>query len=204
MSGARLILVRHAEPHEEVRDRIYGRLDPELSEHGRAHAAAIAAELADEPIAVVYTSPRLRARATAAPLAARLGLEPRVEDELREIDFGELEGLTLAEAVERYPDESRWMAAPAAALFPGGESVATLRARAIAATGVIAARHEGETAAVFSHAVVIRAILVDALAMAPDAMFRLDLSYGGISVVEWFDAARDPVTASLAVAAAWR
>ena len=59
--------------------------------------------------------------------------------------------------------------------------------RAIAATGVIAARHQGETAAVFSHAVVIRAILADALAMAPDAMFRLDLSYGGISVVEWFD-----------------
>jgi broad specificity phosphatase PhoE len=187
MNGARLILVRHAEPHEEVRDRIYGRLDPELSERGRGHAVAIAAALAEEPIAAVYTSPRLRARATAAPLAARHGLEARVEDDLREIDFGELEGLTLAEAVERYPDESRWMAAPAAALFPGGESVAALRVRAIAAAGVIAARHGGETAAVFSHAVVIRAILADALAMAPDAMFRLDLSYGGISVVEWFD-----------------
>ena len=41
--------------------------------------------------------------------------------------------------------------------------------------------------AVFSHAVVVRAILADALAMPPDAMFRLDQSYGGISVVEWFD-----------------
>jgi ribonuclease H / adenosylcobalamin/alpha-ribazole phosphatase len=190
MNGTRLILVRHAEPHEEVRDRIYGRLDPELSERGRGHAAAIAAELAGEPIAAVYTSPRLRAQATAAPLAARLGLEARVEDDLREIDFGELEGLTLAEAVERYPDESRWMTAPAGARFPGGESVAALRARAVAAAGVIAARHEGETAAVFSHAVVIRAILADALAMAPDAMFRLDQSYGGISVVEWFDGNR--------------
>jgi broad specificity phosphatase PhoE len=187
MNGARLILVRHAEPHGEVRGRIYGRLDPELSERGGEHAAAIATELAGEPIAAVYTSPRLRARATAAPLAARLGLQARVEDGLREIDFGELEGLTLAEAVERYPDESRWTAAPAGALFPGGESVAALRARAVTAAGSIAARHESETAAVFSHAVVIRAILADALAMSPDAMFRLDQSYGGISVVEWFD-----------------
>jgi probable phosphoglycerate mutase len=187
MNGARMILVRHAEPDEGMRDRIYGRLDPELSEGGREHAAALAASLAGEPIAAVYTSPLLRARSTAAPLGARLGLETRVEDDLREIDFGELEGLTLAEAVERYPDESRWTAAPAGALFPGGESVAALRERAVAAARSIAAHHEGETAAVFSHAVVIRAILADALAMAPDAMFRLDQSYGGISVVEWFD-----------------
>jgi broad specificity phosphatase PhoE len=65
--------------------------------------------------------------------------------------------------------------------------VAALRRRAVAAAQAIAARHDGETAAVFSHAVVIRAILADALAMPPDAMFRLDQSYGGISVVEWFD-----------------
>jgi broad specificity phosphatase PhoE len=187
MNGARLIFVRHAEPHEEMRERIYGRLDPELSERGREHTVAIAGALAREPIAAVYTSPRLRARATAAPLAARLGVDVRVEDDLREIDFGELEGLTLAEAVERYPVESSWMHAPAEAAFPGGESVAAMRARAIAAVRSIAARHEGTTAAVISHAVVIRAILADALVMPPDAMFRLDQSYGGISVVEWFD-----------------
>jgi broad specificity phosphatase PhoE len=187
VNGARLILVRHAEPDEEVRDRIYGRLDPELSERGREHAVEIAAELEREPIAAVYTSPRLRALATAKPLTARLGLDARVEDDLREIDFGELEGLTLAEAVARFPAESRWTAAPAGVFFPGGESVAALRARAIAAAQSIAARHEGETAAAFTHAVVIRAILADALAMAPDAMFRLDQTYGGISVVEWFD-----------------
>jgi broad specificity phosphatase PhoE len=187
VTRARLIFVRHAEPHDEMRGRIYGRLDPELSERGREHAGALAAELAGEPIAAVYTSPQLRARATAAPLAARLGIEARLEADLREIDFGELEGLTLAEGVERYPAESRWMLAPAGAVFPGGESVAAMRKRAVASAHAIATRHDGETAAVFSHAVVIRAILADALAMPPDAMFRLDQSHGGISVVEWFD-----------------
>jgi broad specificity phosphatase PhoE len=187
MNGARLILVRHAEPDEEMRDRVYGSLDPGLSERGQEHAGVIASQLARQPIAAVYTSPQLRATETAGPLAARLGLELTVEPDLREIDFGELEGLTLAEAVERYPVESNWMVAPRNAVFPGGESVATLRARVVGAARAIADRHADETVAVFSHAVVIRAILADALAMPPDALFRLDQSYGGISVVEWFD-----------------
>ena len=187
MNGARLIFVRHAEPDDSVRGRIYGRLDPGLSELGRSHAVELAATLAGEPIAAVYSSPQARALATAAPLARRLGLEPIVEPELREIDFGSLEGLTPAEAVARHPVEAAWAVAPAAATFPGGESVAALRERATGAARRIAGRHPNETVAVFGHAVVIRAILGDALAIDPDALFRLDQSYGGISVVEWFD-----------------
>jgi ribonuclease H / adenosylcobalamin/alpha-ribazole phosphatase len=187
MSAARLIFVRHAEPAEEMRDRIYGRLDPDLSARGRAHAEALASRLADEPLAAVYSSPQRRALATATPLASRLGLEPVLEDDLREIDFGELEGLTLTEAVARYPVEANWMLAPGSAAFPGGETVATLRSRAIGIARAIASRHDGASVAVFAHAVVIRAILADALAMPADAMFRLDQAYGGISIVEWFD-----------------
>jgi broad specificity phosphatase PhoE len=187
MNGARLIFVRHAEPAEEMRDRIYGRLDPGLSERGRAHAYAIASWLAAEPISALYASPQSRARETAAPVAAGLGLEARIEADLREIDFGELEGLSLAEAVARYPVQANWMVAPGEAEFPGGESVAALQTRATRIAREIAGRHADATAAVFTHAVVIRAILADALRMPADGMFRLDQSYGGISVVEWFD-----------------
>jgi probable phosphoglycerate mutase len=185
--SARLILVRHAEPEAAVRDRIYGRLDPGLSERGRAHAQAVAPQLAPEPITAVYSSPLARARETAAPLATRLGLEPAIEADLREIDFGELEGLSPAEAIARYPVQASWMVAPGAAEFPGGETVAALWVRATAIARAIAERHPDTTTAVFSHAVVIRAILADALQMPPDAMFRLDQAFGGISVVEWFD-----------------
>src|SRR5437763_1509099 len=120
-------------------------------------------------------------------LATRVGLEALVEPDLRELDFGELEGLTVAEAADRYPIESGWMLAPGDAVFPGGESVAELRARAIGVARTIAERHADATVAVFTHAVTIRAILADALTMPPAAMFRLDQSYGGISIVEWFE-----------------
>jgi broad specificity phosphatase PhoE len=186
VSAARVIFVRHAEPDEQARDRIYGRLDVELSASGQAHAEHIAELLAVEPIAAVYTSPLARARATAAPLARVLGLEPVALDDLREIDFGELEGLSVAEVADRFPSKLGWMTAPAQVHFPGGESVAALRERALRASREIAMRHPGETVAAFSHAVTIRAVLADALAMPPDALFRLDQAYGGISIVEWF------------------
>ena len=139
MTGARLIFVRHAEP--EIRDRVVGRTDVVLSADGVAHAEAIAARLATEPVTAVYSSPLRRAVATATPLAQMLGLELITVGDLREIDFGELEGLTVDEATERYPAESTWMTAPAAARFPGGESVASLRERAVGAP-TTCARHE--------------------------------------------------------------
>lgn len=187
MNGTRLIFVRHAEPDHAMRDRIYGRLDPPLSSRGRGQADQLATTLAREPVTAVYTSPQLRARETAAPLAALLGLEPVVEPDLREIDFGELEGLTPAEAAERHPVATAWLTAPGTADFPGGESVVGVRIRAVAAAERIAAQHPEAAVAVFGHAVAIRTILAQALAMEPHALFRIDQSYGGISVVEWFD-----------------
>jgi len=182
VTATRVILIRHAEPHEEVRGRVYGRLDPQLSVRGVAHARELAATLASEPIAAIYSSPKRRALETAAPLGA-----PVVVDDLRELDFGDLEGLTPDEAAERYPDVARWLERPSTVTFPGGESAAVVRDRALAAVAEIVTRHRDETVAVFSHSVVIRTIVADALAVDPDGLFRFEIAYGGISVVEWFD-----------------
>lgn len=186
--AARLVLVRHAEPDESVRGRVYGRLDVDLSAAGRVDAERIAALLRAQRVAAVYTSPLRRAVATAEPLARALALRPVTVDALREIDFGELEGLRLEEVEKLHPEHVGWTAASADTRFPGGESVSALRARAAGAARGLAQRHQGQTIVVCSHAVVIRAVLADALVMPPEAMFRLDQSYGGISVVDWFDA----------------
>jgi broad specificity phosphatase PhoE len=180
----RLILVRHAEPATEVRGRVYGRLDVELSEDGVAHAAALAEMLETKSISAIYSSPLRRSIATATPLATRLALELRLDDRLAEIDFGELEGLPVEEVRQRHPELYLWMRAPAGVRFPGGESIAELRARATAAATQIGAEHAGESVAVFSHSVPLRAIVADALGLDDDALFRFDHSYGGISVIE--------------------
>ena len=186
MTPTRLVLIRHAEPDADARRRCYGRLDVDLCADGHARARTLAADLARGRVAAVYTSPLGRARATAAPIAEAFALEPVIVDDLRELDFGDLDGLLLDEIVERHPEFLAWTNAPAAVRFPGGESVAALRERVLATTADIRRRHEGETVAVVTHAVPIRVVLADALGLPLDGLFRLDQGYGGVSIVDWF------------------
>jgi broad specificity phosphatase PhoE len=182
---ARLVLVRHARP-ADAGLRVFGSLDVQLGPDGIAQAERLIERLADETVTALYSSPLVRARDTARPLARELGLEPVIVPALREIDFGALEGLTPPELEERYPEYLPWTDDPAGIAFPGGESVAEVQRRALAATREIIAAHPGETAVVVSHGVTLRIVLADALHMPLSALFRLELSHCGISIVDWF------------------
>jgi alpha-ribazole phosphatase len=184
----RLLLIRHAQPSEEARGRCYGRLDIGLSTRGQRRAQLLARTLDRIPLAAVYSSPSSRALETARPLAATHGLAPAVEDALREIDFGELEGRTYDEIRADRPElYHSWMEAPTRVEFPGGESYTQLRARAIRARDTIRTRHDGQLAAIVSHGGILRAMLADCLRMPDEAVFRLDQSYGALSIIDWLE-----------------
>jgi alpha-ribazole phosphatase len=181
---SRLVLVRHAEPEESARGICYGTLDVGLSDEGRDHAAQLASRLAGIAYDAVYASPRRRTMETAAPLAQARGLTTRVEDDLREIDFGAFEGRRYDEIATTHPEVYRqWMDAPTTVTFPGGESYEDLRARALRALTRIGQAHE--CAVVVTHGGVVRAGLAEWLSMPSDAIFRLDQRYCGITIVEW-------------------
>lgn len=186
--ATRVVLVRHAATEESARGRCYGRLDVRLSPRGLRQAEALAGALADHPLAAVYASPLARAVDTARPIAAAQGLEPALLDALVELDFGEVEGLRFDEIEAQRPELFRaWMDEPARVRFPGGEGLADLRARALPAVEQIRARHEHEAVAVVAHGGVIRVVLAEALGLDDGAVFRLDQSEGGVSVVDWRD-----------------
>jgi broad specificity phosphatase PhoE len=177
----RLLLIRHAEPAEDARGRCYGSLDVALSPAGAAHARRLAGALDTTAFAAVYASPRRRAVETARPLG-----EPQILDRLRELDFGELEGRTYDEIAASEPElYARWMETPTEVRFPGGESFADLQARALAAVRELRERHPDGTVAAVTHGGVVRAVLADALAMPAEAIFRLDVGYCRVSIVEW-------------------
>ena len=183
---SRLVLIRHAEPDESVRGRSYGSLDVPLSPAGREQADAVARALEGVAIDAVFASPLRRALETAAPLAGARRLDPVAHEGLRELSFGELEGLTYAEIERELPEVyESWMTDPTGTRFPGGEAFVDLCERTLAAAAEIRAVYE--TAAVVAHGGVTRAILADALAMPDQAIFRLDQPYGAISVVDWID-----------------
>jgi alpha-ribazole phosphatase len=186
--ATRLVLVRHAEADASMRGRCYGRLDVGLSPEGRRQARELGAALSDIPLAAVFSSPLARAVGTAAAIAAPHDLVPVVEDGLREMDFGELEGLRYDEIEVERPELFReWMEAPGSVRFPGGEALADLRARVRPTVAAIRQRHEGEAVALVAHSGVVRVVLADALGLADGAMFRLGQAPGGLSVVDWVD-----------------
>jgi broad specificity phosphatase PhoE len=76
---------------------------------------------------------------------------------------------------------------PAQVRFPGGESLADLRARVLPALEQVRADHEGEAVAVVAHGGVIRVVVAEALGLDDSAIFRLDQAEGGVSVVDWLD-----------------
>jgi broad specificity phosphatase PhoE len=179
----RLLLIRHAEPEDDARGRCYGRLDIGLSPTGLAGAKRLAESLRDVELERVYASPRRRAVQT----AAALGGTPVVDDRLRELDFGELEGRTYDEIEREQPTLFRqWMETPTLVQFPDGESYAELRKRVAAAVDDVVAAHPGRIVALVSHGGVVRAALAVVLGLPDDRAFAFDVGYGRISVVDWF------------------
>jgi broad specificity phosphatase PhoE len=184
---SRLLLLRHAEPEEDSRGRCYGSLDVGLSPDGLEHADRLARELTGLSIDAAYSSPRRRALDTATPIAAVHGLAPEVDDRLRELDFGDLEGRRYEEIERSEPELFRaWMDTPTEVSFPGGESYDDLRRRAVAACDEI--RGRDACALVVTHGGVVRAVVAEWLSIPAAAIFRLDQSYGGLTVVDWIDA----------------
>jgi alpha-ribazole phosphatase len=188
--ATRLLLIRHMEPDASVSGRLYGSLDVALSPAGREQAEELARALEDLSFVAVYTSPLRRTLETAAPIAARQGLEPLVHDGLRELDLGEFEGQRSEDLERDRPAAyAALMADPTSFAFPGGESFSVLRSRATAAIDEIRERHHRSCIAVVAHGGVTRVILANALEMPDGALFRLDQPYGAVSVIDWFDAA---------------
>ncbi|KFA87196.1 histidine phosphatase family protein [Archangium violaceum] len=183
----RMVLVRHGQPVEEMRGRCYGRLDVGLSSAGRLQAERAARFLAEAPLLRIYTSPRQRARESAAPLAELKGMTVDTEAAFREIDFGLFEGLSYEEAEQRYPQVyAEWMAHPTRVRFPEGESYPEMRERVLTAGRELRTRHAGETFVLVSHGGVNRTLLAEALGMPDANLFRMEQGYASVNIIDFY------------------
>ncbi|MGW7224680.1 bifunctional RNase H/acid phosphatase [Streptomyces cyaneofuscatus] len=187
---ATFVLLRHGETllTPEKRFSGSGGTDPELSATGRDQAARAAAHFAARgTVQEIVSSPLRRCRETAAAVADRLGLDVRIEDGLRETDFGAWEGLTFGEVRERYGDDlTTWLADPEAAPTGGGESFAEVAERVAAARDRLTARYAGRTVLAVTHVTPIKTLVRLALEAPAQAMFRMELSAASISTVAYY------------------
>jgi probable phosphoglycerate mutase len=169
-----LLLVRHGASQAYIDGTPFalvdGHGDPPLSAEGEVQARQVCARLATESIDAIYVTTLRRTAQTAAPLAARLGLGPQVEADLREVHLGEWEGGIFRKNVAdghpislRMQEEQRWD------VIPGAESSAALAGRVQAAIERIAAAHPGQRVAAFTHGGVIGQALALASGSRPFA-----------------------------------
>jgi probable phosphomutase (TIGR03848 family) len=184
---ATVLLLRHGRTTANASGGLAGRQPVELDDTGRAQAVRLGERLRDIPLAAVVSSPLIRCRQT-----LQLALpqrEPAVEDGLVECGYGEWEGRPLQELAK----EALWPVVqqhPSAVVFPGGEAMAAMSARAVAAVRSWDARVNAENGPealwlACSHGDVIKAIVADAMGLHLDEFQRIVADPASITAIRY-------------------
>ena len=191
---ATVILVRHGRTTANASGTLAGRMPGvRLDDLGAEQARRAGERLAGVPLAAMVSSPMERCRQTAkAILAGRAdGLKVGSEKGLSECDYGEWQGRQLQDLAK----EPLWKVVqtqPSAAVFPGGESLATMQGRAVSAVrrhdAAVEQEHgSGAVWVAVSHGDIIKSVLADALGMHLDLFQRLHVDPASISIVRYTD-----------------
>lgn len=181
----RLILIRHGETNWNTEGRWQGQADVPLNATGWIQAQQITHSLESADITVIYSSDLQRARQTAQVLADSTGLPLNLDSRLREIHQGEWQGLLFSEIQARYAqayqDRRR---DPLKFASPGGEPVAHVRERVLAAAQEIIRQHPDATVAVVSHGFVLAVLIAHLRGLPYDQVWDLILGNGQWVVME--------------------
>ncbi|MDT5360345.1 MAG: hypothetical protein QOC69_2107 [Mycobacterium sp.] len=185
-----VILLRHGRSTSNTAHTLAGRSEGiDLDEKGLEQAQGIVERIGSLPVKAIVRSPLLRCERTVAPLAAALGLDPVVEERLSEVDYGQWTGRKIGELFK----EPLWAVVqqqPSAAVFPDGEGLARVQARAVEAVREhdqrLAAEHDADVLWVAcTHGDVIKAVVADALGTHLDSFQRITADPASMSVIRY-------------------
>lgn len=186
----RLLLVRHGETAWNASGRFQGQTDIPLNSVGRQQATIVADRLASESIDVIYSSDLVRAYETAQTIAAPLGLDVKPDPRLREINYGEWQGLTHTQISERFPEQFvRWNADPFMYAPASGETVAQAAARLQAVLADLPRNHPDQTVLLVAHGGPIRILVCLLLKKSLHEFWQLNV--GGNTALTEFVRYRD-------------
>lgn len=184
-----LLLVRHGETAWNAEHRIQGWSNSLLNERGQMQAARLAARLQNVIIDAVYSSDSTRALDTAGPIAANHSLDVLPRADLRELGYGEWEGLTGEDIRQKFPDawhrwhvEQQWTDT-----IPGGESWADVEIRmALSLSDILAAHPDpNSTVAIVGHGGSLRVLILRALDLPLSALRRFHLDNASLSRLQF-------------------
>lgn len=183
----RLMLVRHGLTEYNVTRRFAGSSDVELSPLGCQQVVKLRERLADQPVDCVYCSDLRRARVTAEMLTDGRDVPVTACLELREVDYGECEGLTFSQIKERYPEVAERVVAPDKGLeFPGGESFAAMVDRITRFKERLAQHAASDNVLIVSHSGPLRSLVCSLLGISQGCWRQLRIDNASLSIVDTY------------------
>ncbi len=188
----KVILVRHGQTLWNLEMKYQGHCDIALTDKGLRQAELAAERLATEKVSAVYASDLNRAFKTAECIGAKHGLGVTAIPELREINFGDWEGMTFEGISD--PANSHWseemtkvFSHPGEAQIPGGETFHEVKERAMSALNQLVAAHPNQTIVVVSHGGTIRTVLCALLDIHLNNIWKIKQDNTAINMLEYCD-----------------
>ncbi|MBK8822285.1 MAG: alpha-ribazole phosphatase [Anaerolineales bacterium] len=178
----KLLLTRHGQTDWNIAGRYQGQSDVPLNQTGQTQAAQIAKRLSTETIHAIYTSDLSRAANTAQAIVDFHQLEIKKDSRLRELSFGDWEGMTYKEMSAHSPDLfSKWMTDSMNISTPNGETLTQLAARVKSAFDQIKDDHKDQTVLVVSHSGALQSLLAVTLGVDLNRYWQFRVSQASLS-----------------------
>lgn len=161
-------------------------MDDPISDIGKRQAKAVAKALSSKPIDIIFSSPLVRARETAEEISKALGNVPiMLLEGLKEIGFGQWEGLSYQEIYDKYEEVNNWLLNPAKTKIPGGEDWLDFEARVMTSFEKVVSN--GQNACIVSHGgplrLMIGKVMLPAAGLCYIAPGILTINHGSLSLI---------------------
>ncbi|AHM56674.1 phosphoglycerate mutase GpmB [Peptoclostridium acidaminophilum DSM 3953] len=182
----RFFIVRHGQTKWNTQLKTQGQQDSSLDEIGMIQTQKLAKRLAAFNIDHIYSSDLGRTIQTSDIISAQLQKEYMLENSLREIDFGEWEGLTIEDIKKSYEEEFKmWRKEPDKARIPGAESLQEVADRITRGINKINEAHKSSNILLVSHGVVIKVLLLTLLNSSLSNIYKIKQDNTALNVVEF-------------------
>jgi len=179
--------VRHGDTELNSAERYWGHSDVELSAAGLRQAERLRDRLAAEKIDAIYSSDLLRASLTAKIIASRHQLDVITCAELREINFGDAEGLTFDEISRLYPEVAKLRVERSPKLkYPGGESLDQFNNRVSKFLDRLENHAPEQTILMVAHSGVLRTLVCQLLGIELHHRWQIRLDLASLSIIETY------------------
>lgn len=183
---ATIYLVRHGRTAWNKKEIFRGTRDIPLDEQGKEEARLAGKWLKDRVIDAVYSSPLSRSVETAEAIAGHHNLEVKVLPGIKDINYGQWEGIAHDEVIRRWPDLYRqWKTTPHLVTFPEGESLEMVRRRSMGALMEVVERHQKQTLVLVAHRAVNKVMVAALIGLDNSHFWRIGQDTGATNAFRY-------------------